>query len=748
MPLLSSSTSSSTAASNKSKRPDGANRTAKSSNNVSMSFRTIGRMGQSMSALMPSKSSKASAAAEKYKLNDDQRIQEEEKGEELDHTPLPTMNISNEVWEAAQDNLLSDIAEVRRAMDLFLNSRIPESERILEPKRYSTLYHSLGHSFVLFLKSMMTFQHTDIEAAIEALKKTIQLADALRKKETGWLGNLTSWVKGISVHDVWNMSRLHRHAELVYAESYLLKALLCIIHDESFVSFLREGLHVRASYNTYKTLKKYLIYVQEQALLGKDVSSCGLDDHFTSGVSLGVGLFNLMISLLPNSLLKLVEFVGFTSDRAYGMEILETAGGWEQYAGLPPSELPPPQEANEGLRRQFCDMSLMMYHIILSKLIPLSDVNEELSDRILAYSLKLYPDGVFFLFFSGRQLGARGQLSEAKSQYQKAIATQKDWKQLQHMCFWELGLINLLQQNWQEALECYTTLQEESNWSKCVYYYLQAISLYTLSISSNKSAEEQQKLAKEAGEMMQKVTGAKQKIAGKSIPLEKFVARKARKFIAQNNSLLFPDLEALIAFSAFDFMSIDLLYNNLERTSTEIYRLTHETKHEEALNYYDDLCLSHYLRATVLRLLLDQVKDADAAKKAEWRKLHAESIQCVMDNANKVQLDHYIYYFTRYEEARMMIHDQQYEKARETVQSIIKTSEKGQFNIGAGPHAKNKYSLENTILFRCHNCLTQIETLSQGTTTTSSTSNNESEDESDHFSSAANSIASIEGKEK
>ncbi|KAI8636358.1 hypothetical protein BD408DRAFT_437993 [Parasitella parasitica] len=731
MPLLKASISTN----NKKKRPDGGATQAKSSSNVSMSFRTIGRMGQSMSAMMPSKSSKASSA-EKHKASNEP----EEKGEELDHTPLPTMNISNEVWDTAQDNLLSDIAEVRQAMDLFLNSRIPEAEKILEPKRYSTLYHSLGHSFILFLKSMMTFQHTDIEGAIEALKKTIQLADALRKKETGWLGNITSWVKGISVHDISSMSRLHRHAELVYAESYLLKALLCIIHDESFVSFLREGLHVRASYNTYKTLKKYLIHVQEQALLGKDVSSCDLDDHFTSGVSLGVGLFNIMISLLPNSVMKVVEFIGFTNDRAYGMEMLESAGGWEEYAGLPPSELPPPQEPTEGLRRQFCDMALMMYHIILSKLIPLSDVNEELASRILAYSLGLYPDGVFFLFFSGRQLSARGQLNEAKSQYQKAIDTQKNWKQLQHMCFWELGLISLLQQNWQEALNCYATLQQESNWSKSVYYYLQAISLYTLSISSEKSRKEQEKLAKEAGEMMQKVTGAKQKIAGKSIPLEKFVSRKARKFIAQGNRLLFPDLEALNAFSAFEFMSIDLLYSNLERTSTEIYRLTHEATHEEVLNYYDDLCLSHYLRAIVLRLLLDQVKDADVSKKAEWKKLHTESIQCVIDNANKVQLDHYIYYFTRYEEARMMIYDQKYKKAREAVQSIIKTSEKGQFNIGAGPHAKNKYSLENAILFKCHNCLTQIQTLSQDTVSALS----DSDEGSDHFSSAANSIASVE----
>lgn len=524
--------------------------------------------------------------------------------------------------------------------------------------------------------------------------------------------------------------------ELVYAESYLLKALLCIVHDESFVSFLREGLHVRTSYNTYKTLQKFLMHVRDQALEGKDVSGCGIDDHFTSGVSFGVGLFNIMISLLPTSVMKVVEFIGFTSDRAYGMEVLEAVGGWEDYAGLPLSELPPDQEPNEGLRRQFCDMTLLMYHIILSKLIPLSDVNEELSDRVLAYSLKLYPNGVFFLFFSGRQLGARGQLIQAKKQYQKAIDTQKDWKQLQHMCYWELGLINLLQQDWQGSLDCYTTLQNESNWSKAVYTYLQAISLFLQSTNDNtKTEQEKEQLSKEAGEMMQKVTSAKQKIAGKSIPLEKFVARKARKFIAQNNSLLFPDLEALNSFSAFNFMSMDLLHNNLERTSREIYRLTHETTHDEVLNYYDDLCLSHYMRSMVLRLLIEQVNEDTSEKTiAEWRKLHKESIDSVMENANKVQLDHYIYYFTRYEDARMMIIDQHYDKAKSIIQSIIKSSDKGQFNVGAGPHAKNKYSLENTILFKCHNCLTEIQSLKNEEL--------EEEEEEDHFSSAENSFVS------
>ncbi|KAG0757795.1 hypothetical protein G6F16_001978 [Rhizopus arrhizus] len=676
MPLLNLTSSSSS----KKKRPEGLDRNAKSTSST-LSLRSISRMGQSMSSMLP---------------------RQKESGEEKEEI-LNSIHITQKQWDQAQQNLLLDAVEVRRALDLFLDSKISDAEHILEPKRSSSLYHSLGHAFILFLKSLMTFQQVDIEAAIEALKETVQLADGFRKKDSGWVGSISSWVKGMTVQDIKNMSRLHRHAELIYAESYLLKALLCIIHDESFVSFLREGLHIRSSYNTYKTLQKFLVYAKEEAAAGKDVSDLSLDDHFTSGVSLGVGLFHILISLLPTSVMKVVEFIGFTNDRAYGLEILENVGGWEEYH----QDLPPPQEADEGLRRQFCDMALLLYHVILSKLIPLSDVNEDLAERILAYNLKLYPSGVFFLYFSGKQLGACGNLVMAKSQFEKAIRTQKDWKQLQHMCYWELGLISLLQHDWPSSREFYTTLYQESNWSKAVYLYLQAVSHYM--IASTKEEKEGKELVKKACEMMQKVTDSKQKIAGKSLPLEKFVARKSRKFIAQTN-LMFPDLEALVAFNAIDFMNKELILENLKRVNTELDRLmSHTTKPQEALNYYDDLCLCHYLRAVLLRLLILQADDNE--NKSKWKDIHKQSIQCVMDNAEKIQLDHYVYYFTRYEEARMAIMQENYETAQDIVKSIVKASEKGQFNVGAGPHAKNKYSLESALLFKCHNCLTEIDML-------------------------------------
>lgn len=37
--------------------------------------------------------------------------------------------------------------------------------------------------------------------------------------------------------------------------------------------------------------------------------------HFESGVRMGVGTFNLMISLLPGRVIKLLEFIGFSGNK-------------------------------------------------------------------------------------------------------------------------------------------------------------------------------------------------------------------------------------------------------------------------------------------------------------------------------------------------------------------------------------------------------------------------------------------------
>ncbi|KAG0172915.1 hypothetical protein DFQ28_004071 [Apophysomyces sp. BC1034] len=544
--------------------------------------------------------------------------------------------------------LMTDLNEVRRALDLFLNSHIKEAEDILRPRRKTSMYHSLGHSFILFLKCMMTFEEADNRATIEALKQTLQLANDLRKSGTGWF-DITSWVKT----PIQSMNTIQRHAELVHAEAYLLKALITTVHDDSVMSFLREGLNIRSSYNTYCSLESCL-------KTGEN------DEHFQSGVALGVGCFNLILSMLPPSVIRVAEFIGFSADRAHGVAVLESVSRASK---------------DQGLRRQLCDMVIILYHLVLSKMMPLNNVDEVFAQKILDYNLKRYPSGVFFVYFHGRLLASQGKLEEAKAEYRKAIETQKDWKQLQHMCFWELGVIALAQQQWEECFSMFDTLSRESQWSKSVYNYLKAVAL--------------NKQGKDVTKLMKQVTATKQKIGGKSLPMEKFVSRKSRKFLAQDG-LIFSDLEILNAFSIFDLIPEQLLLQNLELINQSIQTLDSDAA--------DDICLAYYLRALVARTLTERYAQ-------DKRTLHQQSLEMVFANAPKVQLDHYIYYFARYESARMLILDSQFDEAEAEIQVILRADEKGVYNVGAGPHAKSKYSMANALVFRCHNALAKIQSM-------------------------------------
>lgn len=39
--------------------------------------------------------------------------------------------------------------------------------------------------------------------------------------------------------------------------------------------------------------------------------------HFESGVRMGLGTFNLMISMLPARVIKLLEFIGFSGNKVW-----------------------------------------------------------------------------------------------------------------------------------------------------------------------------------------------------------------------------------------------------------------------------------------------------------------------------------------------------------------------------------------------------------------------------------------------
>ena len=88
----------------------------------------------------------------------------------------------------------------------------------------------------------MTFDSVDLANALEICKATSVTASALRKPAEGMITRLGGLVKaGAGVQRIKSMTVLERHAELVFAETSLMKAMLAIVSGGDWLGLVREA---------------------------------------------------------------------------------------------------------------------------------------------------------------------------------------------------------------------------------------------------------------------------------------------------------------------------------------------------------------------------------------------------------------------------------------------------------------------------------------------------------------------------
>ncbi|CAG8571646.1 15_t:CDS:2 [Ambispora gerdemannii] len=607
-------------------------------------------------------------------------------------------NLSAPLVEETDMDLEDDLREVRQALDRFFNSRMNGAEDLLMIKSKTSMYHSLGYSFIIYLKSLMTFEPADIEKAISALKVTVQLASSLRKRDR----SISNFVRGgaASVNALKSMNRIQRHAELVYAEAYLLKAVLSIFYDNALVSFIRESINIRNSYIIFRNLAKFMECVKDD----EDITTFEVDSHFSSGVSLGIGIFNLILSLLPPGILKIMHFVGFTSDRSFALRTLEFCGGWIHDS--PDSSTnnqnhtngndhnnknhskPEIDIENEGLRRPFCDLALLSYHLIISNLVPVADADLSFASKILNYNLRRYPNGVLFLYFSGRLHQSESYMYEAIAQYKSAINIQKQWKQLHHICYWEMALNYQCLMDFEHAYECFKTLCKESMWSKCVYLFQQAVCLYTLG-----RPEDMDRVIR----MMRKVPKLMQ----------------PRKFVAQGHRLLLPACELTYVWNSYDVMPLVHLLRSLSIIEITINNLDGIKERDLYINFWDDFCLAYLLRGVILsKIAFPNNPNHEDEKTFNHNKDNVTStcataiasLQYVVRNGPNINLDHYLIHFARYELGRLFTNMREFGKAKAEFEKVLDGGDTKDKKVGG-------YSLENMLLLRTYNAMVKLDLL-------------------------------------
>lgn len=81
--------------------------------------------------------------------------------------------------------------------------------------------------------------------------------------------------------------------------------------------------------NKYLELGKFLECMDAEAIgRGEGPIDASIDNDFRSGVELGVGASNLILSFMPDKLLAVVEIFGYKGNRSVGLKKLMDIGGW------------------------------------------------------------------------------------------------------------------------------------------------------------------------------------------------------------------------------------------------------------------------------------------------------------------------------------------------------------------------------------------------------------------------------------
>src|SRR5690349_18630538 len=217
---------------------------------------------------------------------------------------------------------------------------------------------------------------------------------------------------------------------------------------------VEECINLRHAFTIIQGLKSFMDSAESDLRNGKNIDHYQIDEHLVSGVTLSYSLYNIIISFLPDIIVKMLQFIGFPSDRDWGMALLSACGDWDPMA--PPETAKEHAErlassANDGIRRQFCDMVPIIFQVIVSSFIPMNHIDLNYAQMINDYNLERYPDSPFFLFLKGRHLQVTSRLDEAVATYKSVQVEEPRWHQLGHIFVFEELMIAMMQNDHDKA---------------------------------------------------------------------------------------------------------------------------------------------------------------------------------------------------------------------------------------------------------------------------------------------------------
>ena len=377
---------------------------------------------------------------------------------------------------------------------LFFTNQLDESESFFRSQMGSHAMFAISYACVGFLRALMTWEAADMAEANRRLEVSRLMVQGDVPSE-GRLGGLTRLFVSAG-----ELNNKQLEATLMTAETLILQAILLLV-EEQVMAFIQAGLKIRTSHRLFDRCYQEMKRRERLAANGQPAEP--IDEHVLGGIQNGMGTFSVILSLLPPIMLRLLSFFGFSSNRAEGMAMLHASA------------------ASNGLRAPLSSLVLLFLHVVIPSFFTIHmQAHNAAASALLTRCFELYPGGSFFLWLQGRQQRNNRLLGEAIVSFKQAAAGQREWRQLQHLCAYELGTTYMFMLDHDAGRPWWELLAEENQWSKAFYIYMQLITI----IPSD--AAKPHPPAVDA--MIERVEAAcARKFGGKQLSLEQFILQRS-----------------------------------------------------------------------------------------------------------------------------------------------------------------------------------------------------------------------------
>lgn len=366
-------------------------------------------------------------------------------------------------------------------------------------------------SFVSFMRAIITFEDPLLEKSQKQLEATEKLCtDQTKmfkglKKAFGMSSSSSSNNLDENINSLVSPQREQTLEEkftkaIIIADCKLYLALLTFIRQD-VSSYLSSGLlQIRRSWKSYARIQKQLfelfkklepnaaeIYgsnaditiwvddsedndgakssqdMQELTIEDDEISNMGISveavKRLLGAVSFGYGVFQICLSFVPPSALKLIKILGFEGDRSTAIKAIKFTS------------------RSKDMRAPFADMVLLWYSTVATPLFGISEVDIKISDeetkKILDKSLAKYPQSSLFFYYKGKFCrSVLRDLQSSLESYETAAANSSHIREIQLISIYEIGWLHLQNLEYEKALQSFSVLAKDSKWSRSFNAYI------------------------------------------------------------------------------------------------------------------------------------------------------------------------------------------------------------------------------------------------------------------------------------